>query len=152
MALGYRYPQGAVVGADPATPVVPDRLDLSGEPGSRAPHLVVRRQGERISTLDLYERSLVLLSDAEAPSGWHEAAVRLAGETSVPLTSYRIGEGPDAELTPEGDTNWSAAHGTTPEGAVLVRPDGFVAWRSPGPAEDAESTLRQVLGALLGSV
>lgn len=152
VALGYRYPQGAVVGADPATPVVPDRLDLSGEPGSRAPHLVVRRQGERISTLDLYERSLVLLSDAEAPSGWHEAAVRLAGETSVPLTSYRIGEGPDAELTPEGDTNWSAAHGTTPEGAVLVRPDGFVAWRSPGPAEDAESTLRQVLGALLGSV
>ncbi|MFF1306719.1 FAD-dependent oxidoreductase [Streptomyces sp. NPDC058307] len=151
VALGYRYPQGAVVGADPATPVVPDRLDLSGEPGSRAPHLVVRRQGERISTLDLYERSLVLLSGAEAPS-WHEAAVRLAGETSVPLASYRVGEGPGAELTPEGDTDWSAAHGTTPEGAVLVRPDGFVAWRSQRPVADAESTLRQVLDTLLGSV
>lgn len=37
VALGYRYPQGAVVGADPATAVVPERLDLSGEPGSRAP-------------------------------------------------------------------------------------------------------------------
>jgi putative polyketide hydroxylase len=152
VALGYRYPQGAVVGADPATPVVPDRLDLSGEPGSRAPHLAVRHQGERISTLDLYERSLVLLSDAEAASGWHEAAVRLATETSVPLTSYRLGEGPDAELTPEGDTDWSAAHGTTPQGAVLVRPDGFVAWRSAGPVPDAESALRQVLSTLLGSV
>jgi putative polyketide hydroxylase len=152
VALGYRYPQGAVVGADPATPVVPDRLDLSGEPGSRAPHLGVRHQGERISTLDLYERSLVLLSDAEAPSGWHEAAVRLAEEMSVPLTSYRVGAGPDAELTPEGDANWSATHGTTPEGAVLVRPDGFVAWRSQGPVADAESTLRQVLSTLLGSV
>ncbi|WP_020119311.1 FAD-dependent monooxygenase [Streptomyces canus] len=152
VALGYRYPQGAVVGADPATPVVPDRLDLSGEPGSRAPHMAVRHQGERISTLDLYERSLVLLSGADAPSGWHEAAVRLAARTSAPLTSYRLGEGPDAELTPEGETDWSAVHGTTPEGAVLVRPDGFVAWRSEGPVPDAESVLRQVLDTLLGSV
>ena len=61
------------------------------------------------------------------------AAVRLAEATSVPLTSYRVGHGSGAELTPEGDADWSAAHGTTPEGAVLVRPDGFVAWRSPGP-------------------
>ncbi len=37
VALGYRYPQGAVVGADPATPVVPENLDLTGAPGSRAP-------------------------------------------------------------------------------------------------------------------
>ncbi|MFF4060255.1 FAD-dependent oxidoreductase [Streptomyces sp. NPDC001668] len=152
VALGYRYPQGAVVGADPATPVVPDRLDLSGEPGSRAPHLAVRQQGERISTLDLYERSFVLLSGAGAASGWHEAAVRLAGETSVPLASYRLGEGPDAELVPEGGTDWSAAHGTTPEGAVLVRPDGFVAWRSAGPVPDAGQELRQVLSTLLGAV
>ena len=114
--------------------------------------MAVRHAGERISTLDLYERSLVLLSGADAHSGWHEAAVRLAAQTSVPLASYRLGEGPDAELTPEGDTHWSAAHGTTPEGAVLVRPDGFVAWRSAGPVPDAESALRQVLGTLLGSV
>ncbi|MFG2723752.1 FAD-dependent oxidoreductase [Streptomyces canus] len=152
VALGYRYPQGAVVGTDPATPVVPERLDLSGEPGSRAPHMAVRHRGERISTLDLYETSFVLLSDADDPSGWHEAAVRLAEETSVPLTSYRVGGGSGAELTPEGDTDWSAAHGTTPEGAVLVRPDGFVAWRSPGPVPDAGSALRQVLTTLLGAV
>ena len=71
VALGYRYPQGAVIGADPATPVVPERLDLSGEPGSRAPHMAVRHRGERISTLDLYETSFVLLSAADDPSGWH---------------------------------------------------------------------------------
>ncbi|MDQ0762459.1 FAD-dependent oxidoreductase [Streptomyces canus] len=152
VALGYRYPQGAVVGADPATPVVPERLDLSGEPGSRAPHMTVRHRGERISTLDLYETSFVLLTDADDPSGWHEAAVRLTEETSVPLTAYRVGHGSGAELTPEGDADWSAAHGTTPEGAVLVRPDGFVAWRSPGSVPDAESALRQVLTTLLGAV
>ncbi|MFF7279536.1 FAD-dependent monooxygenase [Streptomyces griseorubiginosus] len=149
VALGYRYPVGAVAGTDPATPVVPDRLDLSGEPGSRAPHLAVRHRGERISTLDLYERSFVLLSGAGDAGGWHEAAVRLAADTPVPLDSYRIGEGTEAELTPEGGTDWAAAHGTTSGGAVLVRPDGFVAWRAQGPAPDAEAVLREVLGAVL---
>ncbi|MDX3690183.1 FAD-dependent monooxygenase [Streptomyces europaeiscabiei] len=158
VALGYRYPQGAVLGTDPATPVVPERLDLSGEPGSRAPHMAVRHGGESVSTLDLYERSLVLLSGADAdadaggPGNWHEAALRLAETMSVPLASYRFGTGPDAELTAEGDRDWAAAHGTTPSGAVLVRPDGFVAWRSPGAVPDAESALRDVLTTLLGTV
>ncbi|WP_226966935.1 FAD-dependent oxidoreductase [Streptomyces phaeolivaceus] len=153
VALGYRYPRGAVLGTDPATPVVPERLDLSGEPGSRAPHLAVRHRGESVSTLDLYERSLVLLSDAagdpDASGGWHAAARRLAEAMSVPLVSYRFGAGPDAELTPEGDADWAAVHGTTAGGAVLVRPDGFVAWRSPGPVPDAEAALREVLTTLL---
>ncbi|MGQ4336383.1 FAD-dependent monooxygenase, partial [Streptomyces hayashii] len=147
VALGYRYPKGAVVGADPAVPVVPESLDLSGGPGSRAPHLWVRRGDERISTLDLYERSLVLLSDAGEPGGWHEAAGRLAAELALPLTSYRVGTGPDADLVPEDGADWAERHGTTRGGAVLVRPDGFVAWRSPGPDREAGSTLRQVLNA-----
>ncbi|MDQ0718511.1 putative polyketide hydroxylase [Streptomyces luteogriseus] len=149
VALGYRYPQGAVVGADPAVPVVPERLDLSGEPGSRAPHLWVRRGDERLSTLDLYERSLVLLSDAAEPNEWHEAAVRLADKLSLPLRSYRVGTGVQADLVPEDDADWAERHGTAPGGAVLVRPDGFVAWRSPGPDADAEAVLHQVLRTAL---
>ncbi|CAL9667086.1 4-methyl-5-nitrocatechol 5-monooxygenase [Streptomyces sp. enrichment culture] len=149
VALGYRYPRGAVVGADPTVPVVPERLELTGEPGSRAPHMWLRRKGERISTLDLYERSLVLLSDAGEASGWHEAAVRLAEEMSVPLTSYRVGTGPDAEVAPDADADWSALHGTTPAGAVLVRPDGFVAWRSQGSVQDPVAVLGKVLAEVL---
>ncbi|MFJ5777015.1 FAD-dependent oxidoreductase [Streptomyces sp. NPDC093094] len=149
VALGYRYPQGAVAGADPATPIVPDGLDLSGQPGSRAPHLWLRQKGERISSLDLYERSLVLLSDAGDPGGWHAGAVRLAEEMSVPLASYRVGTGPDAELTPEEGTDWAERHGVGAGGAVLVRPDGFVAWRSPGPVPDAVSELRRALTEVL---
>ncbi|WP_338484273.1 FAD-dependent monooxygenase [Streptomyces sp. SCSIO 75703] len=156
VALGYRYPRGAVVGADPATPVVPEDLRLGGAPGSRAPHLWMRRAGTRLSTLDLYERSLVLLSDAAEPAGWHEAALRLAAETGVPLTPYRVGANgaPEADLTVEDDDtgtapDWARAHGVSRGGAVLVRPDGFVAWRSPGPATDPEPVLRDVLGEVL---
>ncbi|MFI5683181.1 FAD-dependent oxidoreductase [Streptomyces sp. NPDC051636] len=149
VALGYRYPQGAVVDADPASPVVPDGLKLTGEPGSRAPHLWVWRGDERVSTLDLYERDMVLLSGADATGGWHEAATRLAHEMSVPLTSYRLGTGPDAELQTEEGADWAERHGTTPAGAVLVRPDGFVAWRAPGPVQDPAATLREVLTTVL---
>ncbi|GGX88884.1 hypothetical protein GCM10010358_48630 [Streptomyces minutiscleroticus] len=149
VALGYRYPRGAVVGTDPAAPVVPETLDLTGEPGSRAPHLWVRHRNERVSTLDLHECCLVLLSDADAGGAWHEAALRLAEGTSVPLTPYRLGTGPGADLVVEDGVRWTERYGTTPEGAVLVRPDGFVAWRSPGAAEDAEATLRQTLRKVL---
>ncbi|NEY31860.1 monooxygenase [Streptomyces sp. PRKS01-65] len=149
VALGYRYPRGAVIGADPAVPVVPEGLDLTGAPGSRAPHMWLRRQGERVSTLDLYEKSFVLLSGADAGSGWHEAARRVAEEMSVPLLSYRVGAGPDAELICEDGAQWSACHGTEPGGAVLVRPDGFVAWRAPAPVPDAARELRRVLSEVL---
>ncbi|MFI9254224.1 FAD-dependent oxidoreductase [Streptomyces sp. NPDC053069] len=153
VVLGYRYPQGAVVGADPDQPVVPDALRLAGEPGSRAPHMWLRRAGERISTLDLYERSLVLLSDASTRAGaaWRAAALRIAETDGVRFEAHRIGgAGAEAELTYDGpDGDWAGAHGTTAEGAVLVRPDGFVAWRAMDAAPDPEAALRKVLGALL---
>ncbi|MEU6933409.1 FAD-dependent monooxygenase [Streptomyces sp. NPDC046374] len=152
-ALGYRYPRGAVQGADQQVPVVPDGLRLTGEPGTRAPHLWLHRGGDRVSTLDLYERSMVLLSSADGTAdgagSWHTAARNVAARLAVPVDTYRIGAGPDAELSPEGETDWAALHGVTTDGAVLVRPDGFVAWRSEGAVADPEEALRQVLTAVL---
>lgn len=156
VVLAYRYLEGAVVGADPAQPVVPDGVRLTADPGSRAPHLWLRRAGDRLSTIDLYERSLVLLCDAGSAAGgdWHAAARGIARTDGVRLEAYRIGTGADADLTYDGDgpgggTDWAALHGTTPDGAVLVRPDGFVAWRATGAATDAEAELRAVLRTVL---
>ncbi|MEU9240488.1 FAD-dependent monooxygenase [Streptomyces shenzhenensis] len=153
IVLGYRYLKGAVLGADPDQPLVPDGMNLTGQPGSRSPHLWLRRADERLSTLDLYERSLVLLSDAESAGGaaWHTAARRIADTERLRLDTYRIGAaGTGADLvhdTEDGD--WAAAHGTTADGAVLVRPDGYVAWRSEGAVPDPEGELREVLGRVL---
>ncbi|WKX73266.1 FAD-dependent monooxygenase [Streptomyces sp. XD-27] len=150
VAMGYRYPKGAVLGADPAAPAVPDRFESTGAPGTRAPHLWLRRDGTRLSTLDLYERSCVLLTGTEG-AAWHRAAARLAEHLPVPLTSHRIGPTADHDLTPDpdSDTDWARAHGTREDGAVLVRPDGFVAWRSeqavPDPEETLDGALRTVL-------
>ncbi|MGW0585854.1 aromatic-ring hydroxylase C-terminal domain-containing protein, partial [Streptomyces sp. NPDC002920] len=71
--------------------------------------------------------------------------VRLADVLSVPLVAYRMG----VDLVPDDDADWRERHGIAAGGAVLVRPDGFVAWRTAGPVPDPEPTLRQVLADLL---
>ncbi|MFF7300619.1 FAD-dependent monooxygenase [Streptomyces sp. NPDC008265] len=149
VAMGYHYGEGAVVGADPDLPVVPDRMRLGGEPGTRAPHLWLRAPGEAepLSTVDLYERSFVLLSSEGTP--WSGAAQSVAKRMNVRLKGYGIGTGPEADLVPENGADWAEAHGTEPGGAVLVRPDGFVAWRAPQAVADPESVLSRVLTTLL---
>ncbi|MFF9481984.1 FAD-dependent oxidoreductase [Streptomyces sp. NPDC014733] len=148
VALGYAYPRGAVVGAAPDLPVVPDRMQLTGAPGTRAPHLWLRSGATRRSTLDLYERSFVLLTGS-AGTAWRIAAAALAAEWSLPLECYAVGDDPGDDFAPEDGADWAEAHGTTPAGAVLVRPDGFVAWRAPGAVDDPEAALRDALGQLL---
>ncbi|MFE2157890.1 FAD-dependent oxidoreductase [Streptomyces lydicus] len=148
VALGYCYPQGAVVGADPELPVVPDQLRLTGEPGTRAPHMWLRAGGERRSTLDLYEKSFVLLAGSDGDM-WRTAVKGAVQRFDVRLDCYLIGTEPDDDLAPEDGTDWAEKHGTTSEGAVLVRPDGFVAWRAEGRVADPEAALREVFEVLL---
>ncbi|MFF3672548.1 FAD-dependent oxidoreductase [Streptomyces sp. NPDC002120] len=149
VAMGYRYNQGAVLGTDPDQPVVPERMRLRGEPGTRAPHMWLHVPGEEQpkSTVDLYERSFVLLSSEGTP--WSGAAGSVAKRMNVRLDAYAIGTGPEADLIPASGGDWAEVHGTTAAGAVLVRPDGFVAWRSEEAVADEESVLYKVLTTLL---
>ncbi|MFE6747961.1 FAD-dependent oxidoreductase [Kitasatospora purpeofusca] len=148
VALGYRYPRGAVTGTDPEGPVVPEAFGSAGEPGSRAPHQWLLRAGVRLSTLDLYEQTMVLLTGS-AGTAWQEGARRAADRLAVPLEAFRIGPDGEDDLAPEPGEDFAALHGIGPDGALLVRPDGFVAWRARGPVEDpageVERALREVL-------
>lgn len=149
VVLGYRYPAGAVVGADPEAPVVPEAFrPPDGAPGTRAPHAWVRRGGERVSLLDLYETRFVLLT-AAGPEGepWRRAAAGLGAHLAVYGVASDEVASDDVLVTDDG-VDWAALHGVGGEGAVLVRPDGFVAWRSLGAAADAERELRDVAAAL----
>jgi putative polyketide hydroxylase len=67
-----------------------------------------------------------------------------AASLQVPVDAYRFG----VELTPAAA---AAAHGIGSGGALLVRPDGFVAWRSIGPSPDPTTELRGVLRAILST-
>ncbi|MEU5265871.1 FAD-dependent monooxygenase [Amycolatopsis sp. NPDC021455] len=144
ITLGYRYFSTAVVGATGSQVLRPE-LDLSGEPGTRAPHVWLHRDGERLSALDLFDDAFVLLTGADGDD-WVKAAELAAERLGVPLRAYRVG--PDGDLTDDG--TWAASYGLEPGGAVLVRPDAFVAWRSPGAAPDAEDLLGSVLSRITG--
>lgn len=147
VALGYRYVSGAVAGAHADEPTIPDVLCLRAEPGTRAPHMWVGHNGVSKSTIDLYERSFVLLCGRP---GRRAAGRAVAARLNLPLDSYLIGTGAECDLDTGDGPDWAATHGTTPEGAVLVRPDGFVAWRTDGEPADMEEELTGVLLRILG--
>ncbi|WP_432035035.1 FAD-dependent oxidoreductase [Streptomyces cucumeris] len=148
-ALCYRYHSTAVHGGDPDAPVVPDAFELRGDPGTRAPHMWLTRDGAEVSTIDLYERSFVLLC-GQAGAQWRAVARTVAEKLDVPLDAYLVGTSADADLQVRGGTDWAETHGTAEEGAVLVRPDGFVAWRTRTMPPNAEQELADVLLEVLG--
>lgn len=121
-----------------------DPRETFGMPGSRAPHLWLTRKGDRVSTIDLTGHYLLLAGPEGA--AWVDAAQCAAAHFGgVPLDTCRLGA--DA-LDPEG--RCTHAYGISPAGASLIRPDGFVAWRSTGSAPNPEAALREALAKSLG--
>jgi 2-polyprenyl-6-methoxyphenol hydroxylase-like FAD-dependent oxidoreductase len=145
MEIGYRYHSTAVApeGDEEATALVGHPAGGGGRPGTRAPHVWVRPAGEEVSSLDLFGSGFVVLAGPEGRA-WAEAAPAAAGRVGVPIQAYVLGPEPD----PEG--RFGEAYGVGAGGAVLVRPDGFVGWRSRGAVADPAGSLTSALGSLLG--
>ncbi|MEU5420008.1 FAD-dependent oxidoreductase [Streptomyces sp. NPDC020799] len=148
LIMGYRYHSAAVLGP-PHGPAFPAAFALRGDPGTRLPHVWLRTDaGERVSTLDLCHGHFVLLS---ADPVWAAAAARSAKETGVPLRGHHLAATGSELADPSGEFPRSC--GTGPAGAVLVRPDGMVAWRTaravppdPDSAQDlVTAAVRRVL-------
>jgi putative polyketide hydroxylase len=129
-----------VVADDPVTGYLP-----SARPGSRAPHVWLKRGNEQISTIDLFGPHFVLLAGAEGDA-WRRAAQAI-GPSWPPLRVFTVGK--DADLG-DLDGNWREAYGVDTDGAALVRPDGHVAWRSRSGASGPLEVLRTVLDGLFG--
>jgi 2-polyprenyl-6-methoxyphenol hydroxylase-like FAD-dependent oxidoreductase len=138
VAMGYRY-RSAAIQYEPPDDGQPaeDPLCPSGRPGARLAHVALTREGRALSTLDLVGDGFVLIA---GPNGapWAQAARRLN------LRAWTFG----ADLT--GDASaFLARTGVGADGAVLVRPDGFVAWRAKWATLDPFSALEQALDRAL---
>ncbi|APR82753.1 Polyketide hydroxylase WhiE VIII [Minicystis rosea] len=137
LSLDDAYRSRAIAGDDDVDP------DDEGQPGRRVPHAWLRaRDGSRISTLDLAPGELVLLSGPDG-SSWREAAERLSSPVSI--RAFHIGGEDLAEET----GRWCARAGIRSDGALLVRPDGVVAWRSLGALAEP-AIVRDILEKILG--
>lgn len=118
--FGYRQVSAAVLEPGDAGELL--EPEPTGRPGSRAPHVVLP---DGTSTIELLGRGFVVLTGS---AHW------VARARALGLTAYLL----DGEV-------WAKAYGVTEAGAVLVRPDFFVAWRAPGAEGDLAGALRQIL-------
>ncbi len=151
LIVGYRYRSQAVLSED-AVPSESAEIELlekpeelTGLPGTRVPHLWLERGGQRFSTLDLLDGRFVLLTGTGG-TAWKDAATAVAEHLGIALAAYRIGAGADLLDLENG---WQAKMGILAEGAMLIRPDGFVAWHTDTRPPDPEPKLRQVLSSIL---
>ena len=152
MDLGFHYEHGALIDDGTAPPVVDDPvIDYVpiARPGHRAPHARLERDGREISTLDLFDGSFTLLAGSGA-ADWRGAAGDVARSLGVPLHAFTIGSDGEASADLRDlDHEWPELYGVGTRGAVLVRPDGHVAWRSAAghadPRAEIDSVLRRIL-------
>jgi 2,4-dichlorophenol 6-monooxygenase len=139
LQLGYAYEQGALLADGSEKPAVANpvrEFSPSSRPGSRLPHGWVGGG----SSLDLIRLDrLTLLVGAEG-AAWIDAARSL----EPALHCVRLGL--DVE-DPRGW--WPTAAEMRPDGALLVRPDQHVAFRSRGEVADPSAALRHAVAAAL---
>lgn len=122
MELGQRYNSSAIVGADKDLPPALKPDQWAGQPGTRAPHIWISRNGEKISTLDLFGKEWVLLT--QNPE-W-----KMANELSLSVLCL------NKDFFSEDDQAFSKLFGLSDANAVLIRPDGYIAWRTQSKSED----------------
>ncbi|MBM3578187.1 MAG: FAD-binding protein [Alphaproteobacteria bacterium] len=134
--MGYRYRSDVIIAdEDDDSAPVEDPFRPSGAPGTRLAHVWLRRGEETISSHDLIGRDFMLFV-GEAGSDWMEAAQQIGLRSKAPLGLCRVGfdvHDPEGLFLPR--------LGVSPEGALLIRPDGYIAWRSKGRIPDPLSTL-----------
>jgi putative polyketide hydroxylase len=148
MDLGFRYETGAVAPDGSQPPEVGNPMAdyvQNACPGGRAPHLWVERDKRRISTLDLFGRGMVLLTGVH-DGRWRGIAEIAAGPRRVPVEVFSVGVSGDL-AAPQG--RFESLYGVEADGAVLVRPDGFVGWRTPRAGAAPDHDLAAALGSIL---
>jgi putative polyketide hydroxylase len=146
VVLGYRYEGSPCIVPDGSTPPPVHFRDYvpSAHPGCLSPHAWLE---DGSSLYDHFGTGFTLLAGQDG-AGWRRVATRFGQASRVPLVAHTIGPAGDLH---DSDGAWPAAYGVAADGAVLVRPDGYVAWRARTAPADPQDALATALGRVLGS-
>ncbi len=131
LEIGFSYSEGALVSDGTPAPLrdpMGGNYQPTTRPGHRLPHAWLTHDGRRLSTLDLAGRdgAFVLITGTRGER-WQQAAAEAAKTFGVPVTHVAIGAG---QPYIDADGSWAEVREIADSGAILVRPDNHVAWRS----------------------
>ncbi|KAG0645462.1 1,2,4-dichlorophenol hydroxylase [Hyphodiscus hymeniophilus] len=121
-------------------------------PGKRLPHAWLNKKCpvQPISTVDLAGKGGFTLITGIGGASWEQAANTVSKELQVQIQSCAIGFSLEwVDMYSE----WEKVRGVKESGAILVRPDRFVAWRSQEVLLDenaCENKLLEVMRSVLG--
>lgn len=149
---GYTYRSAAVVGDGTPAPARVDPVRVyepSTRPGHPMPHAWVERAGRRVALGPLADDGHFVLLTGEGGQDWVDAAEKLAARRHLPLRAVRVGLG-DVDYV-DVRCAWLRQRHVTDAGAVLVRPDRFVAFRSHEAVDDPLATLTAVFDRILAT-
>lgn len=136
--LGYGYRSRAVKDDGDPAPLHMNPRETAGRPGTRAPHCWI--QGAvRHSTVDLFGGHFVLVAGSAAGT-WVDGLQAIQATLGFDVDVHRLGVGE----VPDHDGALASAFGIASDGAMLVRPDGFVAWRTTHAASSAASAAQDL--------
>ena len=136
--FGQLYRSGAVLGAGDELPIA-QRPDLwKGQPGTRAPHLNVSKNGQTVSSIDLFGFNWTLVAEDEH---WTAAVADAEQATGIKIDLVRIGK----DVAFPSQNTFPKAFGVGISGASLVRPDGYIAWRMPQASTCSAEDLTEAL-------
>lgn len=148
--LGQRYESEAVV--SDGTPFPPYERDPelhyhpTTHPGAYLPHVWLERDREQVSTIDLARGGRFALLTGVGGQAWLDAARKVGEELGVEIAGRPVG------MRLENDDvfgDWTRRREVGDHGCILVRPDGYVGWRSPDMVSDPAAELRRVMGRIL---
>ncbi|MEM6263913.1 MAG: FAD-dependent monooxygenase [Bacteroidota bacterium] len=146
--IGYIYEKGALI-PDGSKPKVPlDRVTQyvpTTSPGARFPHMDLSASGRFSSTHDLIGYRQFTLFIREAGQAWEEAAQHFHSTGPFKLEVVQLN---NLGLPPNLFEEVTSICEIGPSGALLIRPDGHVAFRSEGPPPNSLS-LREIFPLIL---
>ncbi|KAH8901193.1 hypothetical protein GQ53DRAFT_789927 [Thozetella sp. PMI_491] len=126
--------------------------DRNTYPGSRLPHVWLNKAEPTTptSTIDIVGHGRFVLFTGIGGEAWKKAAESVSADLGIPLQVHSIGFRQDWE---DFYFEWEQLRGVEESGAVLVRPDRFVAWRANevlATEEACTTKLSDVMKSILG--
>ncbi|MEV6996078.1 FAD-dependent monooxygenase [Streptomyces sp. NPDC093982] len=145
--LNQRYASAAVVPDGTPDPGFTRDPELhhqpTSRPGAKLPHAWITSGTRTLSTLDTVGKGRFTLLTGIGGERW----LRAAEAQPLDIATVVIGPGREFE-DPYGD--WAGLSEISDAGALLVRPDGYVAFRHADAAVDAERLLTDAVRRILG--